>query len=425
MTDLLTQYLDHSLTAYHAHDNAVSYLAKEGYTELKENEEWKIERNKGYYVSRDGSALIAFNVGKELSFNIVASHADSPCFKIKANPELKVDGYFKFNVERYGGGIFYSWFDRPLTVAGRVILKDGAKLEAKTFTSEKTFVIPSVAIHFNRSVNDGVKLNPQVDMCPLIGTEIEKGLEIELEKFANGKEICDFDLYVVCSQKPFSAGFADEFICSPRIDNLTSAFSSVEAIASAKPKAINVAYIADNEEVGSATKQGAGSKFLFDTLRRISASLGYGEEEFERSLASSFMVSDDNAHAVHPNHPELSDPTNRVKLGGGVVIKHHANQNYTSDAFSSSIIKTVFDKAGAAYQDFYMRSDLPCGGTLGAISSKNLSIRSVDIGLAQLAMHSAVETFAAKDYEQAVKGLTAFYSCALKADGSKTEEIIF
>ena len=211
-------------------------------------------------------------------------------------------------------------------------------------------------------------------------------------------------------------------MCSPRIDNLTSAISSVEAICEASPKEIAVCYIADNEEVGSGTKQGAGSKFLFDVLSRIAKSLGK-EDSLDEMLASSFIVSDDNAHAVHPNHPEYSDPTNRVKLGSGIVIKHHANQNYTTDAFSSAIIKQIFDGAKVGYQDFYTRSDMPCGGTLGAISSAQVSIKSVDIGIPQLAMHSAVETMAASDYETAKKGLIAFYSAKISADGDKSVDI--
>ena len=333
-----------------------------------------------------------------------------------------MENYVKFNVERYGGGLLYSWLDRPVTVAGRVILSDGNSLEGKTFTSKKTFIIPSVAIHFNRSANDGLKLNPQVDLSPVADVFKNGGLADELKEFAGDKKVEDFDLFVVCSEQPFYCGYGDEILASPRIDNLASAISSLEALIESSPKTIAMAYIADNEEVGSSTKQGAGSKFLFDTMQRIATALGK-KDELDVALANSFMVSDDNAHAVHPNHPELSDPTNRVRLGEGIVIKHHANQNYTSDAFSSAMIKKIFEKAEVKYQDFFMRSDLPCGGTLGAISSRQVSIRSVDIGLAQLAMHSAVETMAIQDYNFAVKGLTAFFSAKITADGSKKIDI--
>ena len=418
MSNLLVNYLSKSLTAYHAHDNAVKLLEKNGFLELKENDEYKIKVGGKYFVSKDGSALIAFSVGKDFAFNVVASHSDSPCFKLKYNPEIKVGNYVKFNVERYGGGLLYSWLDRPVTVAGRVILSDGNSLESHVFTSKKTFVIPSVAIHFNRSANDGLKLNPQVDLCPVAEIFTSGGLDKELEEFANGKKVEDSDLFVVCSQTPFTCGFNDELLCSPRIDNLSSAISSLEGLINCSPKAIAVAFVADNEEVGSSTKQGAGSKFLIDTLTRISVALGK-KDQLDRALANSFMVSFDNAHATHPNHPELSDPTNQVKLGEGIVIKHHANQNYTTDAFSSAIIKKIFDGASVKRQDFFMRSDLPCGGTLGAISSRQVSIRSVDVGLAQLAMHSAVETMAIADYAYAVSGLTAFYNCKIICDGSK------
>lgn len=424
MSNLLVNYLNESLTAYHAHDNAVNLLINNGFKELKENEEYEIKIGGSYFVSKDGSALIAFKVGKDFAFNIVASHSDSPCFKLKHNPEMKVENYVKFNVERYGGGLLYSWLDRPVTVAGRVILSDGNSLESKVFTSSKTFVIPSVAIHLNRTVNDGLKLNPQVDLSPIADIFKNGGLNEELEKFANGKKIEDFDLFVVCRQIAFTAGYENELLVSPRIDNLTSAISSLEALIQSNPKVISIAYIADNEEVGSSTKQGAGSKFLIDTLTRIANALDK-KDLLDLALANSFMVSDDNAHSVHPNHAELSDPTNRVKMGEGIVIKHHANQNYTTDAFSSALIKKIFDNADVKHQDFFMRSDMPCGGTLGAISSRQVSIRSVDIGIAQLAMHSAVETMALADYNQAVNGLTALFNAKIISDGSKKLTVEF
>lgn len=424
MYEFLLQYLDESKTAYQAHDNAVRYLQNNGFTELKENEVWKLARGDKRYVSRDGSALIAFRIGDKDGFSVVASHDDSPAFKLKGTGEIEIGNMNKFNVEKYGGGIFYSWLDTPVTVAGRVILSSGDKLEARSFVSKYTFVIPSVAIHFNRAANDGIKLNPQVDMSPLTGILSSSGLKEEIEEFAAGKEFIEGDLFIVSAQKPFVCGYRNELLSSPRIDNLTSVCSSLEALCKAEPTAISVCYIADNEEVGSRTKQGAGSRFLPDTLYRIHRALGGNEESFDVALANTFFLSCDNAHAMHPNHPELSDPTNKTLLGKGIVIKHHANQNYTSDAFSSAIAKNVFSKANAAYQDFYMRSDLPCGGTLGAISSSQVSVRSADIGIAQLAMHSAVETMALCDYDEMIKGLTAFYGTSFRADGSSVTELI-
>ena len=225
-------------------------------------------------------------------------------------------------------------------------------------------------------------------------------------------------MFVICNQAPFVNGYSNNLLSAPRIDNLASVISSLEALDKCNPKTIATCYVADNEEVGSSTKQGAGSKFLIDTMTRIAQALGK-YDQFNKALANSFMVSDDNAHATHPNHPELSDPTNRVKMGEGIVIKRHANQNYTSDAFSTAIIKQIFNTSNVKHQEFFMRSDLPCGGTLGAISSRQVSIRSVDVGIAQLAMHSAVETMALSDYSEAVKGLTAFYNAKITTDGAK------
>lgn len=410
----LFDFLENSKTAYHAVENSARILSENGFVRLEENEKRALNEDGKYFVTRNGSALIAFTVGKRRAFNVVASHADSPCFKIKASPSISADNLVKLNVERYGGGLNYTFLDRPVTIAGRVVLTDGKTYESRTFSSEKTFVVPSVAIHFNRAANDGLKLNPQTDMCPLVSAFGEKGLEKELAAFAGDKKIADADLFVVPCQKPFWAGYSDELFCSPRIDNLTSAYCSLLGIINAKNKAINVCYIADNEEVGSQTRQGAGSDFLRAVTERIADALG-----FDKSIAyaDSFMLSFDNAHATHPNHPELSDPTNKTALGGGVVIKHHANFNYTSDAVSSSVLKGVFDKADVKYQDFYMRSDLPCGGTLGAISSSQVSILSADVGLPQLAMHSACETACVKDVDEGIKATTAFFSTAFASGG--------
>lgn len=410
----LFDFLDKSLTAYHAVENATAILKENGFEELKENESFAPVKGGKYFVRRNGSALIAFSTGEKNSFNIVASHADSPCFKIKASPAMTTGNTVKLNVERYGGGLNYTFLDRPVTIAGRVVVTDGKTYESKAFTSAKTFVIPSVAIHFNRTANDGIKLNPQTDMCPLISAIGENGLEKELTEFAGDKTFVDADLFVVPAQKPFKAGYSDELFCSPRIDNLTSAYCSLAGLIKSTPKAIDVCFIADNEEVGSQTRQGAGADFLQSVTERISLSLRF---DFRTALADSFMVSFDNAHAVHPNHPELSDPTNKTVLGGGIAIKRHANFNYTTDAVSSAVIKGVWKNAGVKYQDFYMRSDLPCGGTLGAISSSHLSVLSVDVGLPQLAMHSACETACLSDVDEGINGVTAFYSVAFSSDG--------
>ncbi len=417
---LLFEYLDKSRTAWHAAENAAAFLKSKGFTPLDEGEKWEIAQGGKYFTVRDGSSVIAFTAGGARSYNIVASHADSPAFKLKYSPEISVDNYIKYNVERYGGTINYSWLDTPLTVAGRVILSDENGLESRTFTSAHKFVIPSVAIHFNRTVNDGIKLNVQTDMLPLAGLS-GGGLKNELREFAGGKKIAGYDLFMVSATAPFGCGYGGGLFSSPRIDNLTSAFASVQALEAADAASVAVAYIADNEEVGSATKQGAGSTFLPDVLRRINAAFGGGEEDYIRAVANSFVLSCDNAHALHPNHPEYSDITNRTHLGGGIVIKRHANQNYTTDAMSSAVAERIFDAAGAKYQYFFMRSDLPCGGTLGAISSSQVSARSADIGIAQLAMHSCIETASLEDYNALVKGLTAFYSSEFSSQGNSVK----
>jgi len=407
LKQLLTQ-LENSPTAYHAVENAKKILLGKGFCELYESNDWSIEKNSKYFVVADGSALIAFVTGTENSgVNIVASHTDSPALKLKFNPIVKQGKIVKLNVEKYGGGLLYSWLDIPLNIAGRIIVKEknSGKLISKLVFDTHKIIIPSVAIHLDREVNSkGLVLNAQNDLQPMVSMNPD----FQLKLFDDNKyEILDYDLYLTNASKPYLAGFDNEFLVSPRIDNLTSAFASIYAIVDINSKNIALTYLADNEEVGSATKQGAGGTFLKKTVERIAKSI---KKDVDVMLSNSFMVSCDNAHATHPNHPEKSDPTNNVTLNGGVVIKHHANQNYTTDAFSSSVLKTIANRCNIATQDFFMRADMPCGGTLGAISSSQLSIRSVDIGLAQLAMHSATETMGSKDYDSLVTLLKQFYN---------------
>ena len=404
--------LDKSKTPYHAINQSKAILDANGFIELDEKKPFIIEKNKDYYVTRNGSALIAFSVGNALNgFNVIASHTDSPCFKIKFGKAPVSAGVVKLSVEQYGGGLRYTWFDRPLKICGRLCgIKDG-NLVSELIELTETFVIPSVAIHMRRNVNDSFAVNVQTD-CPALFELGSDGnaLKNKLESLFDGK-LLDCDLFLICDQTPFTCGLNSEFACAPRVDNLTSCFGSIEAlINSTNNQFINVVYLADNEEVGSRTKQGAGSKFLYDVLERVNRALGYDGENFNVALNNSFMVSCDNAHAIHPNHPELSDTTDNVLLGSGIVIKHHANQNYTTDGLSAAQFKKVLVENNVPYCDFYMRSDMPCGGTLGSISSAQLSISSVDIGIGQLAMHSACETFALKDYDALKLGLTAFFN---------------
>lgn len=413
----LTEDIKKSVTPFHTVKHAENILGDAGLHRLWEDEAWTLSVGEKYYVKKNDSALIAFCVGETRAFNIVAAHTDSPAFKIKANASMTVAEFTKLNVESYGGGIYSTWFDRKLGIAGRIVVptKDGI-VRSILVDAGITVVIPSLAIHFNRSVNEGVKINPQCDMSPVIA-----GGNVTMEELfmgqADGNRILDYDLYLYVKEAPYFFGIDESLIASPRLDDLEGVYGGLYALTECAPKNTAVLALFDNEEVGSATKQGAGSTFLADTLKRIDLCLGFDEQEHIMALARSMMVSLDNAHAKHPNHPELSDPTNEVSVNGGIVIKHHANQHYTSDAVSSAIIKNLFDRADVKYQDFYMRSDLRCGGTLGAISSSQLSIVSVDIGLAQWAMHSAVESAGVEDFNLLVDGLIEFFN--------KSDELFF
>lgn len=408
----LQTFLNTSYTAFQSVENVINILEKNGFTKLYENEKWNIKVGGKYYVSRNGSSLIAFKVGKNFSFNVIASHTDTPSFKIKGNPDITVEDYAKINVEKYGGAIISSFIDVPLKIAGRVIVDDGETLKAKNVVSDYDISIPSVAIHMKTV--ESADLNPQVDTLPLIGLG-KKDVVSSLCK----EKVVDYDLFVVSDQKPFKSGMDGEFLCSPRIDNQTSVLSSVTALIKSKSDNVSVACLFDNEEIGSLTKQGADSNFLSDTISRLSDSLGKTEEETKIALSNTLLISLDNAHAIHPNHPEKCDPTNKCVMGKGIVIKHHANMAYTTDGFSSAIIKKIFDNAKIKYQDFYNKSDMRSGSTLGSVSASHLSVASVDLGIAQLSMHSSLETIAIKDYDVMTKGLTAYYNSLITINDDK------
>lgn len=399
----LLHFLETSYTAYQAVENAENMLRAAGFCELSEQDEWKLEDGGKYYVVRGGSSLIAFTVGGDARCKIVASHTDSPCLKLKEHPAVKRAGFTVLNAETYGGGIYYSFFDRPLKLAGRVVCEDNGKLKIKNVVSPFNVVIPSLAVHMNREVNEKFAPNPQVDLLPLYCTG-------EKDPLAAFGDPVSFDLYAVCAEKPFLCGGEGEFLSSPRIDNLTSVHSSLRALSEGSTNGICVAACLDSEEVGSQTMQGAGSDFLVHTLSRIAQARGYSKDAFLRAIPSSFLLSLDNAHSIHPNHPEKCDITNQATMGKGVVIKAHANRAYTTDALTSAVVKKIFQSAGVAVQSFYNRSDMRSGGTLGAISLGQIGIPSADIGLAQLAMHSAMETVALSDYDALEQALRAFYA---------------
>lgn len=408
----LIDFLHQSSTPFHAIENAKSMLEEHGFCRLSETEDWILSEGGKYYVVRAG-AMIAFTVGSlnDFSYKIVASHTDSPMLKLKENPVQKSALYATLNVETYGGGLWYSFLDRPLKIAGRVIRRENNRLCEETVTSPFTVVIPSVAIHQNRDANQGFAINPQIDLQALLGLSADlDGSDTLLECIA-GENVVSHDLFLVNADMPYSFGLNEEFLAAPRIDNLTSVYASLEAIAFDEPRVgICVAACLDNEEIGSGTAQGADGDFLEKVLRRIAYAFRFDDNEYYKALGNSFILSVDNAHAVHPNHPEKSDTTNKTVLGGGVVIKNHANKAYVTDALSSAVLKTVFENADVKYQTFFNRSDVRSGSTLGTMLIRQIGASGADIGLPQLAMHSACECFKKSDYEELEKGLLAFYA---------------
>ncbi len=411
----LFDFIKKSPTAYQAVDTVAKLLDGEGYRELSESEKYELADGGKYYVKKNGSSLVAFRYRKDANgFMICASHSDSPSFKLKG--DLKLGAYTKLDVEKYGGMIYYTWLDRPLSVAGRVYLKSDTGIECRLVNIDKDVaVIPSVAIHMNRSVNDGYKFNPASDLLPLasVGNDGIIGL-IANELSVKREDVISHDLFLYVRDEGKLIG--EDYVISPRLDDLACVYSSFVAFLSAKDaKTIPVFAVFDNEEVGSETKQGAASAFFSELLREVAG------ENFAKMLPSSFMVSADNAHAVHPNHPELTDKANSAILGGGIVIKYNANQRYTTDAYSDAIFRTIAEKSGARIQSFSNRADMLGGSTLGSIATTKLPIATVDIGLPQLAMHSANETMGAGDLSDMTKALTEFYSTALINKGEKTE----
>ena len=411
MKDLMN-YLDNSYSAFHAIKNLEEKLINNGFKKLEENKIWNIEENNNYYVIRNTSSIIAFKVPRKediFGFNIVASHSDSPSYKIKPNATMKDlrNDYAKLNTETYGGPITYTWLDRPLGIAGRVFVEDENTLTEELVNLDDTIIIPSVAIHLNRSGE--FNPNPQVDMLPLIG-DANTTFEDMLKKQLQDKKILSTDLFLYNKEKAMLIGANKEYLASSRIDDLECAYISMEALINTDAKNVTICAVFNNEEVGSRSANGAASTFLKDTIDRIAKSLN---KDILEMLANSFIISSDNAHALHPNHPEKSDPTNMVYMNKGIVVKHQAGLNYTTDALSEAIFKKICILADVPYQDYTNRSDQRGGGTLGAISQTQLSIPSVDIGLAQLAMHSTYETCGIKDIDYMKKALSKFYSIKL------------
>ena len=422
----LFSFIQASPSPFHAVANMKRELDAHGYAQLLEGEEWRLEEEGKYYVIRNGSALIAFRIPKRdfSGFQIMASHSDSPSFKIKENPEMDVEGhYVKLNVEKYGGMLCAPWFDRPLSVAGRVIVKDGSRLVTRLVNIDRDLcMIPNLAIHMNREANEGYKYNVQKDMLPLYGGGGSGGMFMEDIARAAGvaqEDMIGSDLFLYNRMEGSIWGAQEEFISIGRLDDLQCAFASLQAFLEADGgESIPVHCVYDNEEVGSGTKQGAGSTFLLDTLLRINEGLGRSPGQYRQALASSFMLSADNAHGVHPNYPEKACPTNRPYLNEGIVIKYSANQKYTTDGMAAAVFTQICERAGVPVQKFLNRSDILGGSTLGNISGTQVALNSVDIGLAQLAMHSPYETGGIKDTDYLIAAAKEFFRASVVEIGT-------
>lgn len=414
----LLSFIESSPSVYHNIHLIRSILKNFNYIELNESTKWELLPNKSYFVVRGGASIIAFKIpGVQKGFNIVASHNDSPCFKIKPNGEFNVGAFKKLNTEPYGGMLINTWFDRPLGIAGRVFVKTNDCIEQRLVNlAGHNVIIPSVAAHLKGAT---LELNLQNDLLPIIGLCDEDNTFLnQLKKstiFSSDEEILSHDLFLYNKDKGCVAGFNNEFIVSPKLDDLECVFASLEAFLEAKPNCnIAVCAIFDNEEVGSGSNHGAQSTFLTDVLERICNCLNLDKYTM---YASSMLVSADNAHAVHPAHPEKSDPTNNVQMNKGIVIKYHSSLSYTTEGESASIFKAICKKVGVKYQDYTNRSDLRGGSTLGRIQLEKLSVKALDIGLAQLAMHSSNETAGAKDLKDMVLALKEFYLTDIEIDG--------
>lgn len=412
----LIHFIAKSPSTFHAVRGIKAALLYAGFTEIREEDTWQIEKGGKYVVTRNGSALMAFTVPQEGAdaFHITASHCDSPTFKIKEDPEIADGPYVKLNVEGYGGMIMSTWLDRPLSVAGRLLVTENGHLAEKLVAIDGTMlVIPSVAIHMDRSVNQHKEWKVQKDMLPLYGMTGAKTPFMDVIATAakvKAEDILAHDL-ILYSRVPGTIwGEEREFISSPKLDDLQCAFACFRGFTQGqKEKYISVYALFDNEEVGSATSQGAGSTFLANTLERLARSLGYSYDETMAMIARSFMISADNAHSVHPNHPEYADPVNRPVINGGIVIKYSAAQKYATNAFSAAYFKKLCKDHDIPTQTFTNHSDNPGGSTLGNISNTVIAMPTVDIGLPQLAMHSSYETAGVKDTAYLVDAVTKFY----------------
>ena len=419
----LRSFLDQAHSVYHGIRLLTGELEQEGYRALPEEQEWKPEPGGRYYVTRGGSSLVAFRIPHEpvSGFMISAGHSDRPTFKVKENGELK-GAYTRLATEPYGGMLMSTWLDRPLSVAGRVFVQTENGIECKLVDIDRDLLlIPNVAIHMNRKANEGVPWNPAVDMLPMLGGGDGAGkLQKLLEETAGGK-IMGHDLYLYNRQKTALWGVSEEYLSAPALDDLACAWCCTQGFLNApESRMLPVLCVFDSEEVGSASVQGAGSTFLEDVLTRICHACGL---DLRQQLRRSFMISADNAHAVHPNHPEYADASNAPVMGGGVVLKFNAAQRYTTDGLSAAVFRKFCGDARVPVQTYYNRADMPGGSTLGNISLAHVSVSTVDIGLPQLAMHSSFETVSVQDVLWLCQAMECCYGAQLEVCGDGTLDI--
>lgn len=459
----LLDFIAESPTMFHSAAAIRVRLDAAGFTYLSEGAAWEVRPGGAYYTQRNGSSVVAWRVGERVvapafasdvakaapapagsvdvaagsagdsapyHFQLTASHSDSPCFKVKTNGELEGPaGYVRLDTEAYGGMMDYTWFDRPLSLAGRVLVREGARIESRLVALNRDVaLIPSLAIHMDGGVNKGFAPNRACDLFPLLSAGdlangsldmiVADALEID------PAQIVSRDLFLVNRERGRVWGVTGEFISSPRLDDLMCAYTSLVAFMNGgNEHTVSVYACFDNEEVGSETKQGAASTLLADTLSRVNAALGFGPEEYVRALSASMLVSCDNAHAQHPAHPELADSLHAPQMNGGIVVKEAANQHYCTDAFSRAAFTAVLDDAEIPHQAFANRSDKAGGSTLGNISNMQVSVHGVDVGCAQLSMHSCMETAGARDVDLAIEALTAFYDTNVRIDGADSIEL--
>lgn len=431
LNDELIAFLNESHNEYLAANAIRNILSKSGFKEIKENETWNLKENSKYFFLRNGNSLVAFVTPYRLNksdfyYKIISSHLDSPALKLKENPAVSSNFYEKWKVEVYGGLINSTYVDRPLGLAGRLIVKTENGLETRIVDTKKAVaIIPNVAIHQNRNINNGFIYNPQVDLLPIVGTSEKAHYfdEIISSFLKCDEEIVSYDLYLYNFDRAQYVGFNDDLICGQKEDDLSSSFLSLKALIDSETNynesGIKIAAFFNNEETGSLSFSGADSDLLKSTLRRIALSFNAKEDEYLTAIKKSFVLSADNGHAIHPNHPEMSDDKNLCLLNKGILLKFNSNMAYTSDAFTSAFVKTLCKDNNIPYQVFFNRSDVRGGSTLGNISISQESILTADIGMPQLAMHSSFETIGSEDTKHMFNLMYSFYKTVFKIDNDK------